>query len=490
MKKISYLIIFFIFIFFISAPLRANRLGDSIITITVTGQSYDFTAPWQKLPIQKEVITGILLKENKILTLSYKLKDHVLIEASKFGSFRKYPAKVILKDYHCGLALITVTDNSFYNDLKPVEFNSRGSIKDKKALIIKWDNNGILKEHPAEYLKSAVEFFESTGVVLIHQMISEIDTAGKGEPVFVDGKLAGIASWHLSKTKTIKVIDLIVIERMLKDIQSGNYKGMPFFYVEDSALENDENLREYLGLKKEDTGIHLINVPPQTSGSDVLKKGDVILNIDNIDIDDNGLYLSQKYGKLTYYGLIFLNHFVGDTVKMDVFRDKKKIEISFKLKPFSEDSFLIPPLTYDTPPKYYIIGGLVFQDLTKEYLKTWGKEWPSTADKRLMYYHDNFTRYPSPDRKKIVLLTSVLPAAVNLGYHNLKNLILDKVNGIIVKDIAHFNEIIAKSNDKYLEFDFAGDRRIVIDNKEAKSSINDIMKKYKIQAPYYLGEKK
>jgi S1-C subfamily serine protease len=490
MKRLNQIVFLLIIIVKTELPSFAEKFADNVVTITVASQSYDSNAPWQKLSVQKEVISGIVIKGNRILTISHKLADHVLIEVSKFGEYRKYPAKIILKDYQCGLALITVPDKNFFADLKAVEFNTKGSAKDNKATIVRWDANGILKSHSADYQKSSIDLLDSSGAILIHQMTSDIDFGGLGEPLFVNSKLAGITILHSTKTKIIKAIDIDVIERMLKDLQRGTYNGMPFFNIEDAPLENDENLREYLGLKSEDSGILVINVPPKTSGYDALKKGDVILKINNIKIDDNGLYVSKKYGKLAYYGIIYLNHFIDDTIKMKVVRNKKKIDISFKLKSFSNDSFLISTASYDAPPKYYIIGGLLFQELTKDYLKIWGEEWTNTADKRLMYYYDNLTKYPTADQKRVVILTTVLPASVNVGYHNIKNLILYKINGQGISDLNDLKNIIDKSSDKFLKFDFIGERSIVIDNNTAKKSINEILQKYKIQSPYYIGDSK
>ena len=351
---------------------------------------------------------------------------------------------------------------------------------------MRWDSNGIFKTHSVEYLKSSVEFLESSGVILNHYLKSDITTAGRGEPVFAGNKLAGITLWHFSKEKMIKVIDSDVIGRMLKDMNNGMYEGLPFFDIEDAAIDNDENLRNYLGLKNEDSGILVTGITPGTSGFGILKKGDVILNINSNNIGDNGLYVSKKYGRLNYHGIINLNHFVGDTIKMHIIREKRKMDISFKLKPFSDDSFLIPSISYDKHPGFYIIGGLILQELTMEYLKTWGKEWSKKADKRLMFYYDNYKKRPSPDRRRLVILSTVLPATVNTGYHDLRNLILNKVNDIRVKDLAHVKKLIDSSESKYIKMDFIGSYRVVLDRKKAVESINDIMRKYNIHLPYYL----
>ena len=212
-----------------------------------------------------------------------------------------------------------------------------------------------------------------------------------------------------------------------------------------------------------------------------------ILSINNIDIDDNGLYQSKYYGKLNYYGLIYLNHFVGDSITLNIIRNRKKMKINFKLKPFFDDSFLISVSNYDSPPEFIIIGGLVFQELTKEYLKIWGKDWSKKADKRLMYYYDNFSKYPNTSHRRFVILNFVLPASVNKGYFNMRYLILNKVNNIEVKDLAHSKSTIDLLNEENIIMDFIGENRIVLDTKAAKASIDEIMRKYNIHIPYYLN---
>ena len=258
--------------------------------------------------------------------------------------------------------------------------------------------------------------------------------------------------------------------------------------LEENYLKSDESLREYLGLDESNTGILIERVPPKTSGSDVLKSGDVILSINGINIDDNGLYQSGSYGKLSYYGLVCLNHFVGDILNMEIIREKKKMEVSFKLMPVTDECFLIPAAFYDAPPLYYIIGGLIFQELTKGYLKTWGRKWAGKANKKFMYYYDNFTEWPAPDRRRIVILNRALPASANSGYHDRSNLILHKVNGIDAKDLAHLKSIIDKSEGKHIRFDFMGGRRIILDSKKARNSDRDILRIYNIHSPWYLGD--
>ena len=50
-----------------------------------------------------------------------------------------------------------------------------------------------------------------------------------------------------------------------------------------------------------------------------------------------------------------------------------KLDVTLERK--SPDEHLIDPYMYDRGPKYVIMGGLIFQELTQAYLKSWGDKW-------------------------------------------------------------------------------------------------------------------
>ena len=65
--------------------------------------------------------------------------------------------------------------------------------------------------------------------------------------------------------------------------------------------------------------------------------------------------------------------------------------------------------------------GLIFEELSRQYLKEWGGDWVKQAPRRLVY----LDRYPidgraREGRKRIVILSQVLPVASNIGYDDLK----------------------------------------------------------------------
>jgi hypothetical protein len=462
------------------------------VSITATGQDFDYYSPWKRGRVSKRFLTGCVLGGERIVTLSRPLANHILVEVSKFGSSRKYPAEVLLKDYNCGLAFLTVKDKSFFSDLQPVELAASERPRGR-AVVARWDPEGNLKAYNAEAFNTSIEFYGACGAVLLHHMTTGLDSGGNGEPVFVArpaqtrlsgaSQLLGVTLYFDKDRRTIKVCAADNIKRVLQDLDDGKYGGMPFFVVGHVGLNSDENLREYLGLGPSETGILVTSVPPKTSGHDVLKKNDVILSIDGVAIDDRGLYDSGVYGKLNFYGLLSLKHSVGDKVTMNIIREKKKMDVSFDLAPMTSECYLIPLLDLDTPPQYYVYGGIVFQELTEGYVNAWGKE----VDRRLLFLFETLKLMPSLQKRRCVILNRVLPASVNVGYHDKKNLVLAAVNGNPLRDLKHFKEIVETPQDQFLRFQFEGGDNIVLDRQWVAETNDSILKRYNVPAQSYMA---
>ena len=232
----------------------------------------------------------------------------------------------------------------------------------REGKVYKWDSLSSFKEYNAGLTKSSIRFYEPTCAVLMHQFSTSMNDGGNGEPVFIDGMLCGITTGLSNETKTLYAISIEAVHRLLKDMGDGTYGGIPFFWVDTADLQSDTSLREYYGMGADDTGVLVTDVPPGSSGSEVLKRNDIILSVDRTTMDDTGMY-DSPYGKLYYYGLIQINRFVGDTVSMRILRDKAKMDVRFKLKPIPRSYSVIPLISYDSPPAYYIFGGIVFQPL-------------------------------------------------------------------------------------------------------------------------------
>ncbi len=467
----------------------SQDLSKSVVKLYVTTVEYDYYSPWQLKGHSSYVAQGCVVDTAKgyILALSHPLFNSAYIEVSKLGNTKRYPASVSVIDYTTGLAIITVEEKGFFKDLAAPKLLDR-KVRLSNPLIAKWDSQDIYKTYSAEPLKTSIQSYEEFGVALFHEMTTSLDSGGDGEPMFQGGALVGLVAWFDSSRKTVKVNSFETIGWFMAELAKGKYRGQPFFNIHASYLRNDENLKEYYGLASADTGIVVDSVASSSSGYLALKQEDVILDIDGQKIDDAGYCSTPEYGKLSFLWLIGLKHYVGDTLSVTVMRDKKKTTLKFPLVSSSKASFLIPPEYYDTPPRYYVTGGFLFQELSKAYMRIWGDDWAKKGDKRFLRLLSNEWANPTKDKKRVVILGRVLPASVNAGYHEMNNLVLESVNGREVSDLANMKEVLASLKDEFVVFAFSGNEKIVVKRKDLTDSTQAVLAQYGISRQDNIGE--
>ncbi|MBN1496989.1 MAG: trypsin-like serine protease [Spirochaetes bacterium] len=466
----------------------AHAMDDRVVYLLVTSQKYDYASPWQMGDISRSNATGCVIDGNMILTSAYAITDHSGIEVMKKGESRKYQAEVYIKDYHCGLALLRVKDRSFFKGLKPVEFGPSGKIPGRAAVVYRWDSLSSLKEYSANLTKASIRFYEPGCSALMYQFSTSMNEGGNGEPVFIDGRLAGVAAALSGESKTLYVLGIDVVLRMLKDAGDGDYRGVPFFWIDGVELRSDVNLRDYFGVAAGDGGVLVTGVPAISSGGESLRINDIIQSIDGHRIDDSGMY-DSPYGKLYYYGLVQLDHQVGDSISMVVLRDRRQTTLRFTLKPVPDECCAIPLISHDRGPRYCVVGGLVFQELSAGYLELYGRDWKKKADKRLVYYYDSVKSLVEKGPEvRVVVLTRVLPDTVNKGYQQYHSLVLNSVNGVSVKNLTQMKKLVDRAAGDYLVFSFVGETTVVLDKNEASRGESELMQKYNVTAPHNIPD--
>ncbi len=477
---------FILFLLYVpSSSLFANNHSKSVVMVLITKQSYDFESPWKKERIKKSISNGCIINNKYIITDAYSLVNHVLVEVIKHGGSEKVPATVLLTDYHRGLALLTVKDSSFFKDTQSVQLAHKQSVEGKKVVIKKWESDKMFRSYISEVQKTTIRYYDPFCPVLVHHIHTIMGSGGDGEPVFINNRLAGITVSYSSSKKITYTIGVDTIEHLMNDYFYKKNQGVPIFWIDYVAIDGDRYLRNYLGLTKKDTGIFVSKITSLSSGFASIKSGDVILSVNGTNIDDNGDYHSRYYGKMKFYGLITLNNHVSDIIKMTIIRNKKQMNISFPLESLKRKKIMISQLVYDRAPEYLIYGGLVFQNLSEQYLKTWGTHWAKKANKRLLFYYNRFLMHQkNKSQNKIIVLNKILPAEVNIGYQSKKYVILEKVNGIDVKDLNHLQNLLKKSMSQYIRLSFLGGYSIILHRLETEQSLKTVLKKYNVPRAY------
>jgi hypothetical protein len=88
---------------------------------------------------------------------------------------------------------------------------------------------------------------------------------------------------------------------------------------------------------------------------------------------------------------------------------------------------------------YTFYGGLLFQELSRPYLREWGNNWPSEAPQNLVAL-DVFQNEEKGDRKRYVILSGFLPSEQTLGAERLTNHPVEKINGMPINSLTDVTE--------------------------------------------------
>ena len=87
---------------------------------------------------------------------------------------------------------------------------------------------------------------------------------------------------------------------------------------------------------------------------------------------------------------------------------------------------------------------------------------------------------PDPE-KKVVFLSQVLPAAINLGYQQYSGLVLERLNGKETHSLADLAAVLDEAKEGNLVFEFIDDPgKLVLDAAEVRAKQEEIGKAYGI----------
>src|SRR5437763_4554446 len=166
-----------------------------------------------------------------------------------------------------------------------------------------------------------------------------------------------------------------------------------------------------------------------------MQVGDIVLAVGNHEIDQNGNYVDPLYGKIDFTNLITARAYTGDVLPFQIQRGGKTMQLNVTLEHRDPKDYVSPPYSLDRPPKYLVLGGLIFQELSRQYLKEWGPNWQREAPQRFVYL-DRFQSELFPgEHRRIVILSQVLPANNTIGYDEFSYLTVLKVNGQEIKSL-------------------------------------------------------
>lgn len=478
MKLLLRMILLVILICFTAQPLWAERdVKEAVVKVYTTFIEQDYDEPWKTLEQVSSCGSGCIIKGNRILTSAHVVADRIFVQVRKSGEAKKYKAEVEVAAHECDLALLRVDDDSFFSGTKPVEIGKLVRLGDEVTTYgfpaggdKLCSTKGVVSrvEH-TKYIHSGAE-------LLACQIDAAINPGSSGGPVIKGDKLVGVAFEAREGENIGYIVPSPIIHHFLKDVKNGSYEGIPSLGVYAQKMENP-SLREKYGMTEDQTGVLVNDIYLGSPAQGRLKVGDVILSIDGQDVE-NDATVEFREGERTFYGYVIQEKYLNDFVHLTILRDKQVEDIEIPLtKPVNFER-LVPYERFDVPPTYYILGGLVFEPLTENYILTWGRGPYADPPVNLEDYFLNEER--TNGRKEIVILVKVLADEINAGYHHLKNRVISQVNGRKISTMEDLVLAFEEHKGPYHVIVDESGYRIVLDRDEVQERSQEILDKFKI----------
>jgi S1-C subfamily serine protease len=467
------------------APPKPNGpVQKSLVRITATSVEPDYKAPWNAGALERGVGAGFVISGNRIMTNAHVVANSRYLTVERDGDPNKYPAKVQFIANDCDLAMITVPAPDFFKNMLPLQF---GGIPALESTVSAYGYPiGGERMSVTTGIVSRVDFqlytHSSVDQHLAIQISAQINPGNSGGPVMQDGKVVGVAFQGYSGDVAQGVAYMIptpVIKRFLQDVSNGRYDEYPDLAISYAKLQNPAQ-RRFLGLKDDDRGVLVSSVTATGPSDGILYPGDVLLAIDGHPIaSDANVELD---GERAQFEEVVERKFKGDSVKVDILRNKQPMTVTIKLyKPWP---YAVLGHSYDVRPRYVLYGGLLFQPLNLDMLEAY-----RTADLRVRHFFEYFVQdqlyLQHPD---VIVLANILPDPINTYLAPYRGGIVDEVNGKKIRTLDELANALAESPEQLVIRMIGDGPPLVLNRSQVEAARERIKTRYNVLKEQNLEE--
>ncbi|MEP6708638.1 MAG: trypsin-like peptidase domain-containing protein [Verrucomicrobiota bacterium] len=468
-----------------AVPARPNgKIQNSLVRITATEVEPDYRAPWNSGAIGRGVGAGFVIDGQRILTNAHVVSNSRYLTVEREGDPNKYPATVLFIAHDCDLALLKVADATFFKNMTALSF---GGIPALESTVSAYGypiggermsvTTGIVSRTDFQlYTHSSIDSH------LAIQISAQINPGNSGGPVMQNGKVLGVAFQGYSGDVAQGVAYMIptpVIRRFLKDIEDGHYDKYVDLGITYSKLQNPAQ-RHWLGLKDDGRGILVDTVMAAGSAAKFVQPGDVLMAIDDHSIASDSFV--EYEGERVEMPEVVERKFKGDTVKLDLLRNKQPLNVKIELG--TVWPYFMQGHSYDVRPRYVVYAGLIFQPMSLNLIEAY-----RAVDLRIRHFFDYFVMEQIYlEHPEVIILTNILPDPINTYLTPFRNSIVDEINGQKIRTLDDLAKAFSERPERFVVKMIGDGPPLVLEPKEVEAARERIKTRYNVLAEQNLSE--
>ncbi|XP_048336747.2 protease Do-like 2, chloroplastic isoform X1 [Ziziphus jujuba] len=458
-----------------SGNLQDAAFLNAVVKVYCTHTAPDYSLPWQKQRQYTSTGSAFMIGDGKLLTNAHCVEHDTQVKVKRRGDDTKYVAKVLARGVDCDIALLSVESKEFWKEAEPLYLGHLPRLQDSVTVVgypLGGDTISVTKGVVSRI--EVTSYAHGSSDLLGIQIDAAINPGNSGGPAFNDqGECIGVA-FQVYRSEEVEnigyVIPTTVVSHFLNDYERNRkYTGFPCLGVLLQKLENPA-LRACLKVQSNE-GVLVRRVEPTSDAHNVLKEGDVIVSFDDVHVGCEGTVPFRSNERIAFRYLIS-QKFAGDVAELGIIRAGEFMKVKVVLNPRVH---LVPYHIDGGQPSYLIIAGLVFTPLSEPLIDEECED--SIGLKLLAKARYSLARFKG---EQIVILSQVLANEVNIGYEDMSNQQVLKLNGTQIKNIHHLAHLVDSCKDKYLVFEFEDNYIAVLERETASTASSSILKGYGI----------
>ena len=469
----------------LTLPARAATSDPeaSVVHITTYSQSPVWNEPWRQDHVRSSTGSGFVIAGRRIVTNAHVVSWAREILVRKYRDPHPYRARVAFIGHDSDLAVLEVEDPTFFDGMTELEFGNLPPLRSTVTTVgfpaggdeISYTEGVVSRIENKVYAHNRIRSF------LAGQTDAAINPGNSGGPVVREGKVVGVAFQNASNLENVGYfIPTPVVLHFLEDIEDGRYDGFPDGGFTVSSLANPA-FRRYLGLDGKvprGVGVRVDTLLP--SASPPVEVDDVLVEVAGKEVASDGTVMNG--GNRVFVGALFDQVQAGNSIGVTVMRNGEKIALDVPLSVYTRDA--AQGRQYDRPPAYFIYAGLIFTPLSADYLTTFGEDLGAVKYPHF-YYELSLRPHEDHDgsREEPVILSRVLPHAVNADLQLRGPAIVDRINGVRIENLGDVIRAFEKDSGRFDVIEFSPDAGFqTLERAEAQAASAEILQRYRVES--------